>query len=69
MAKIPTDLKILGVIYDNYYNTFRDYDDANKTRSSKIYVPVDIALLAKALDIDVDIIFGRLYYHLNEKYG
>jgi len=69
MAKIPTDLKMLGMIYDRYYADFINYSDENKTRSSKIYVPIDIDELAKSLNLDSDIVFGRLFYHLNEKYG
>ena len=69
MTKIPTDLKILGVIYDRYYDNFHAYSDENKIRSSKIYVPIDVEEIAKSLKVDVDIIFGRLYYHLNEKFS
>ncbi len=69
MTKIPTDLKILNAIYDRYYNNFKAYSDANKIRSSKIYVPIDIEQLSRSMDIDPDIIFGRLYYHLNNKFS
>lgn len=69
MAKIPTDLKILRVIYDRYYDTFKAYSNENKGRSSKIYVPIDVGEIAKSLDVDADIVFGRLYYHLNEKFS
>lgn len=40
-----------------------------ETGVSKLYVPIDIPQLAKDMNTDVDIIFGRLYYHLNKKYG
>jgi hypothetical protein len=69
MARIPTDLKILRVIYDRYYENFRAYSKKNGERSSKIYVPIDIGEIAKSLDVDADIVFGRLYYHLNEKFS
>ncbi len=69
MPKIPTDLKMLGAIYDRYYADFVAYSDKNKTRSSKIYVPIDIEELARSMSLDSDIVFGRLYYHLNEKFG
>ena len=32
-------------------------------------MPIDIAAIAKDLKVDPDIIFGRLYYHLEHKYG
>lgn len=65
--KIPTDLKILNLIYDNYYEDFCVYSK-DKKRESKIYVPINIAQIATTLEVDNDIVFGRLYYHLNEKY-
>jgi hypothetical protein len=32
-------------------------------------VPIDIPAIARRLGVDVDMIFGRLYYHLDPKYG
>jgi len=69
MRKAPTDLKILKSIYNKYYQQYAAYNDDNKTRSSKIHVPIDIEKLAEQMNIDCDIIFGRLYYHLNQKYS
>ncbi len=66
MKHIPTDLEILDAIYDKYYDTFAEDE---KNRSSKAFVPVDIVLIAKGFDVDADVIFGRLYYHLEHKYG
>lgn len=68
--KVPTDLEILNTIYDAYYKEFQDYTSgAANRRSSKIYVPIECRLIAKKLNVDADIIFGRLYYHLEQKYG
>ena len=67
--KVPTDHAILNDIYDHYYKTFADYSDETTERSSKIYVPLDIRGISKRLRVDPDIIFGRLYYHMEEKYG
>jgi hypothetical protein len=69
MKKIPTDLEILNIIYEKYYETFVSFSEDNKTRSSKAFVPIDIASIAKEMNVDVDVIFGRLYYHLENKYG
>jgi hypothetical protein len=69
MKKPPTDRQILSKIYDKYYDDFCAYSETNKIRSSKIYVPVDCEKIAKELKIDGDIVFGRLYYHLNKKHG
>jgi hypothetical protein len=69
MMKIPTDRKILELIYKEYKNTFKEYIKGDDTRESRIYVPIDCAKLAEKLNTDRDIVFGRLYYYLDQKYG
>ena len=69
MANLPTDLEILNLIYDQYYDQFVDFSKDNPTRSAKIYVPIDIDKIASEFSVDGDIIFGRFYYHLNKKFG
>jgi hypothetical protein len=66
---IPTDLKILDAIYRRYYGEFSKYSNGDGSRSSKMYVPIDIKQVAYDLKIDGDIVFGRLYFHLEHKYG
>lgn len=67
--KSPTDLKILEYIYTNYYQDFERFDKSNPQRDSKIYVPIDCKKIAENFGVDGDIIFGRLYYHLEKKFG
>jgi hypothetical protein len=67
MKKIPTDLEILNVIYEKYYETFVSTFDNNKTH--RAFVSIDIASVAKEMEVDPDVVFGRLYYHLEKKYG
>ncbi len=67
--QLPTDLALLDEIYKMNYGQFVDFSDANKQRSSKIWVPIDIETLARKFGLDPDIVFGRLYYHLNEKFS
>jgi len=69
MNILPTDLQILNTIYNRYYDKFKSFSKNDSDRSSKIFIPIDITLVAKELEVDVDIIFGRLYYHLEQKYG
>jgi len=69
MKKLPTDLQILNEIYEQYYNSFAKYTKDGKDRDSKIYLPIDIEMIAKRWKVDADIVFGRLYYHLNKKHG
>jgi hypothetical protein len=69
MKKLPTDLQILNYIYDTYYKQFIEFSKDNPTRSASIFVPIDIEMIANNFGVHVDIIFGRLYYHLEKKYG
>ena len=64
-----TDRKLLRKIHNKYYDEFCIYDKDESSRSSKMYVPIDCEEIAKEFKIDPDIIFGRLYYHLDKKYG
>ena len=68
MKRLPTDLQLLDTIYGMYYDDFASYSDKTPNRSSKIYVPIDIDKIARQFNVDGDIIFGRLYYHLDQKY-
>ncbi|QJI38614.1 hypothetical protein [Pseudomonas sp. ADAK13] len=70
--KSPSDLKILSTIYKMYYKEFKNYaceSDVQSRRKSKIFVPIHCKTVAKKLNVDHDIVFGRLYYHLQQKYG
>lgn len=69
MATIPTDERLLAHIYRTYERAFGDWSEETKTRSTKIWVPIDIETIAKRFRCDPDLIFGRLYYHMNAKYG
>ena len=63
MKPLPTDLEILNAIYERYYNEF-----ALGTRANKAVHPDDVKAVARDLNVDADIVFGRLYYHLEPKY-
>lgn len=66
--QIPTDLAILETTFNKYREEYLQYDKTNKTRSSKIYVPIKCEEIAKSLNTDEDIIFGRYYFYLDQKY-
>lgn len=66
--KLPSDRQILECIFKKYKHDFVN-DSVEKPRSSKIYVPIDCKSIAHELKTDPDIVFGRLYYHLEQKYG
>ncbi len=67
-SKYPTDLNILTFIYEHYYDEFCRYDEDGTIRSGKIYVPISCQKVADHFGVNGDIIFGRLYYHLANKY-
>jgi hypothetical protein len=69
MRKTFTDRLLLKRIYDRYYEDFAAFNQNDSNRASKVYVPIDCAVIAKELKVDPDIVFGRLYYHLEKKYG
>lgn len=65
--KVPTDLQILSEIYERYYDKFQNFEQGS--RRSKVHVSINVKEVADKLGVDEDIVFGRLYYHLNQKYG
>jgi len=67
--KIPSDFRILQKIYERYYEDFTRFSEDTTVRSTKILVPINIEDLARDLNVDPDIIFGRFYYFLNRKHG
>lgn len=67
--KVPSDLDILREIYETYYNEFASYDKDKPTRQSKILVPISCKFIGEKLSVDSDIVFGRLYYHLEKQHG
>lgn len=69
MSKNVTDRVILKEIHDTYYGEFCGFEKDTQQRESKLYVPIDCHAIAKKLKLDPDIVFGRLYYHLDKKYG
>ena len=69
MAAIPTDERLLGLIYKSYIGDFKAHTEENQIRQTKIWVPLDLEMLSKKLRSDPELLFGRLYYHMNGKYG
>lgn len=66
--RLPSDTQLLNCIFNKYKDSFLRFE-IEKSRSSKIYVPIDCRAVANDLNTDPDIVFGRLYYHLEKKYG
>jgi len=70
MQKPLTDRKILRAIYARYYDQYAAYNEEDPDRrSSKIWMPIDIDKMGAQLSMEPDILFGRRYYHLNNRHG
>ena len=69
MTRLRTDREILRAIYERYYDDFISFERSQKTRQTKNYLPIDIPAVAQALNMEPELVFGRLYYHLAPKYG
>ncbi|MGD0877010.1 MAG: hypothetical protein ABSA01_02540 [Anaerolineales bacterium] len=68
MKQIPSDLKILKRIYEDYYQTFISFDENFPRIKNKYYIKIDFQSISKELNVDPDIIVGRLI-NLDSKYG
>lgn len=64
----PSDGKILEAIFKGYLGDFVSYDESSASRSSRIYVPIDCEEIANNIGMDPQLLFGRLYYHLDKKH-
>lgn len=68
--KLPTDLQVLDAIYNEYYEEFSNFQKGEENgRQTKVYMPIDCKLIAAKLDVDSDIVFGRLYNHMNKMHS
>lgn len=68
--KIPTDYQLLKYMYDEYCETFESFKKSENTdRKYKLLIPIDTKKIADHFGVDKEIIFTRLYIHLNRKYG
>ncbi|ADH87131.1 hypothetical protein [Desulfurivibrio alkaliphilus] len=67
--KVPSDLQIIEEIYKRHVDDYEEWKEGNPARTNKNYVPVDITAVAKSLRVDVDIVWGRLYYDLDNRYS
>ena len=63
----PTDFELLNAIYARYRDEYVQV--AEVSRAAKDFVPVDLHRIGADPKVDVDSVFGRLYFHLEPKYG
>ena len=68
MNKLPSDREILKCIYDTYKSDYPGPMDANGRGANDPHMLVDLKDIARRLDCTPELLFGRLYYHLDAKY-
>lgn len=68
MDKLPTNLQILEQIYKEYREEFRGESDEKSQRDHVNYMPIDVRKVAELLGTNPHELFGRLYFHLDNKY-
>jgi hypothetical protein len=68
-VKPPTDFELLDAIYKRHRSDFEGQSEVPFGFFSKIMIPIDISAIAQELGVEANSVFGRLYYHLDPKYG
>lgn len=66
--KISTDLEILEKLFSMYAPAFEAAQSAPDKDGSRIYVPIKTKEVAQQLGDDPQVLFGRLYYHLDARH-
>ena len=69
MKKLPTDYQILKTIYNLYIDDYLAFSDSNPNRRTQNYLPLDLTRIASILGMEENLLFGRLNYDLENRYG
>jgi len=67
MKRPPTDFELLKTIYELHHPDFVKAQKA--TQHGAILVPIDIPAVAGKLEVEPQMVFGRLYHHLQQVHG
>lgn len=65
---IVTDREILRCIYDMYQQQYPGPELPGGKRKNDPYLPISVREVAAKLGTSPEMLFGRLYYHLDAKY-
>lgn len=68
MSALSTDRHILRCIYDLYESSYPGKDLGEIRGRNDPYLPIEISTVASRLGCTPEMLFGRLYYHLDAKY-
>jgi len=68
LRQIPLDKDVLRCIYDTYESEYPGPLKNGSRGENDPYLPIDIEFISKKLHCKKELIFGRLYFHLDKKY-
>src|SRR5690606_26414547 len=68
MKQLPTDRDILKCIFEMYEPSYPGIPAGEIHGKHDPYVPIDLRAVAEKLDCKPEMLFGRLYYHLDAKF-
>ena len=68
MKRLPTDREILKCIFDLYESDYPGPKGEDGRGANDPLIPIDLTKVAARLGCGTELIFGRLYYHLDAKY-
>jgi hypothetical protein len=68
MSKLPTDHEVLRCVFEMYESSYPGAAPDETRGSNDPYVPIDVRAVAAELGCKPELLFGRLYYHLDPKH-
>ena len=67
-VRLPTDRYLLQCIYDMYQADYPGPKAAAGPGANDPYVPINVHAVAAKVGMSPELVFGRLYFHLDQKY-
>jgi len=68
MKQLPTDRQILQCIFEMYESEYPGIPPGATRGENDPHLPIDVRAVAERLGCNAELLFGRLYYHLDHKY-
>lgn len=68
MTSLPTDREILKCIFEMYETAYPGKEVGQVRGKNDPHLPIDISEVASRLGCSAEMLFGRLYYHLDTKH-
>ncbi len=68
MKRLPTDRQILKCIFEMYESEYPGIPVGSTRGENDPHLPIDVRAVAKRLGCNAELLFGRLYYHLDHRY-